>query len=127
MIDKQQQGKSNKLKGRRFEAEVVGTLKSLGHRAVRTGTAGMPTNIGDIAGLGIHVEVKNLENLAKSVSAGFKQAREAGEAALIIAARRGEGPEKAAVCFPLDTFNEVLAWAAEYGRYCEQRDNQKRT
>ena len=114
MTDKSKQGKANRRKGAIFERHVCAELKRQGLVAIRLGTAAMPEDLGDIAGLtlphgqGLRVECKNLEHLAKSIQAGLRKVEGKGPA-VVVASQRGKPIGKSTVTFLLEDFSKIIA------------------
>ena len=108
---KQSQGKRNKEKGREFERDVVIELASQGFSPIRLSYAGAPKDLGDIGGLGIRIECKNLKSLAEGISEGISQARLTEEPYLVIVKRRGRGTTQAVVAFELKDLSKIIQWA----------------
>ena len=108
-------GRAMKAKGSTFEREVVRVLHEHGHpHAERSYGAGRPRDVGDVAGIpGFVIEVKACRcfDLAGWLDEATREAANAGEGAVgvVVAKRRGHGPEDAYAVLRLADFAELLA------------------
>ena len=108
-------GRAMKAKGSAFEREVVRVLRDHGHpHAERSYGAGRPRDVGDVAGLaGFVVEMKACRSfdLAGWLDEAAREAANAGEGVVgvVVAKRRGHGPEDAYVVLRLADFAELTA------------------